>query len=120
MVDTPPPCEYIISLEHGICGRLQGHPIHMPHGLSPFEHKYKAPEGEQEGRIYEVTVLSKRNLKDVAKRSGKDVEELDAIRRVQRRKGRVPKVKYALAPGIEPRTVEATITEAVVNELGEE
>jgi hypothetical protein len=121
--ETPDPlnesaCEHLID-GHGVCSRRQEHPIHLPLGLSALEHKFKRSTLNDEKKVFEVAVLTKRNLKEVAERSGKSVHDLQLIREMTRIKGKKPKVRYELQPGHEPRTIGNIITDNALDNLGD-
>jgi hypothetical protein len=125
MTETPTPdplvesaCEHLID-GHGVCSRRQEHPIHLPLGLSAHEHKFKRSTLQDDKRVFEVSVLSKRNIKEIAKRSGKSRHDLEIIRQASRVKGKKPKVRYELQPGFTPRGAAETITDNALDNLGD-
>lgn len=79
----------------GICNRPQGHPIHTPLGLSAYEHRYVKPVTAEDKTVEMVVVtLSKKNIKKIAKESGKTVLELEWMRQMGRAKGKTYTVRY--------------------------
>lgn len=68
-------CVHLIE-DYGVCSKPRAHLVHQANGISEREHQFEAPEETQ----YDSAVLSKRNLKKVAKASGTSVEDLEIIR----------------------------------------
>jgi hypothetical protein len=70
---------------HGKCGRPENHIVHMNHNISPVEHAFLAP---LKGDEVEEMKLSRRNVKIIARRSGKDPDELEVMRQVRKKQGK--------------------------------
>ena len=77
-------CQQFID-GHGKCNRPDNHIVHKAMGISPVEHTYLAP---LKGKVIETMKLSRRNVKIIARRSGKSEDELEAMRQVAKKQGR--------------------------------
>lgn len=75
---------------YGVCSRPKDHIVHAMLGISPVEHPYHR---ELRGPLEEMK-LSRRNIKKIARRSGKSVDELEVMRQVAKKKGRQITVRY--------------------------
>lgn len=102
MVDTQPVCVHEFKhLEDGdpkkVCNRRQGHPIHTPRGLSPYEHRYVAPvTAEDKTKTMVTVVLSKKTIKKAARESGKSLRDLERMRQMGKLRGRPYTIRYEL------------------------
>lgn len=93
MNQTETPCEFIVE-GYGPCGRPADHIVHRHMGISEREHDFtRAKSG-----IKETATLSKRNLKRVARRSGRSLRELEVMRQVGIKKGKKITVEYDVVP----------------------
>lgn len=94
---------------YGVCSRRREHPIHQPLGITPLEHTF---EREKSG-VEEEMVLSRRNIKKIARRSGQSRQDLERMRQLAKKQGRVLTLKYDVVPeelpqgiqGVEPKLV---------------
>lgn len=77
---------------YGTCGKLRDHLVHSGIGISMREHPFKRL---LVGKVKEVK-LSKRNLKRVARESGRTVRELEIIRLAGLKQGKKMTVRYEM------------------------
>lgn len=75
---------------YGTCGRKESHVVHQMLGISEVEHLFKR---ETTGEVEKMR-LSKRNIKKIARRSGKTEDELEMMRQVAKKQGRVLTLQY--------------------------
>jgi hypothetical protein len=70
---------------HGRCDRPENHIVHKGMGISVVEHDFLAPV---KGDDVETVKLSRRNVKYIARRSGKSADELEVMRQVAKKQGK--------------------------------
>ena len=78
------PCVQFVE-GYGKCERPENHIVHKGLGISPVEHPYLAPV---KGDDVETMKLSRRNVKIIARRSGKSEDELEVMRQVAKKQGK--------------------------------
>lgn len=79
---------------YGVCGRRLTHPIHQKLGITPLEHSFFR---ERSG-VEEEMVLSRRNIKKIARRSGQSRLDLERMRQLAKKQGRILTLKYDVVP----------------------
>ena len=76
--------------DYGVCSRTAEHIVHKMMGLSEREHLFKREEvGE-----YEEMLLTKRNIRKIARKSGKQIRDLEIMRQAAKLKGKTLTVKW--------------------------
>lgn len=75
---------------YGMCEKPRQHVVHAMLGVSPVEHPFVGPATKN----VEEMRLSRRNVKRIAARSGKSVDELETMRQVAKKQGRVLTLRY--------------------------
>jgi hypothetical protein len=88
---VPQPCVQFVD-GYGRCDRPVNHVVHLGLNVSPVEHTFL---GEATGDGTETKKLSRRNIKYIARRSGKSEEELEVMRQVAKKQGKpLLKLRY--------------------------